>query len=197
MNDRWVCKRCYADNDGAATACVRCGLERGADISAQPAEGWPAQTAAWTPAWRGLLRYAWVAVFGIVLVVGFFASREQEALENVAVGDCFNTEEGESISGIDAKECDEPHTYEVFHITDWPSADDSYPSVDAQEAFVFNECAPAFEQYVGAELTPSSLDFIYLSPTEEGWSEGDHEFICAAYDPSEEPLERSVRDSGL
>jgi hypothetical protein len=37
IEGRWVCHRCYASNDATATACVRCGLERGADPTTAPA----------------------------------------------------------------------------------------------------------------------------------------------------------------
>jgi hypothetical protein len=82
------------------------------------------------------------------------------------------------------------------HVFDWPSAEDAYPSVDVQNQVVFDRCAPAFGEYVGTDYLSSSLDFSYLSPTEEGWSQGDHEFVCAAYDPADNQLDSSVRDSG-
>jgi hypothetical protein len=199
MTDRWVCKRCYADNEGTATTCVRCGLQRGADVSLQAQQAWQAQAQPTEPApvWRGLLRYAWIPVVGIVLVVGFLLSQGQRDLSNLAVGDCFNAAEAEEISSVESRSCSEPHQFEVIHVFDWPSPSDPYPSVDAQDEFVFNECAPAFATYVGAEYLASSLDFSYLSPTEEGWSQGDHEFVCAIFDPTDDVLDSSVRDSGI
>jgi uncharacterized membrane protein YvbJ len=120
MNERWVCKRCYADNDGAATACVRCGLQRGADISQQAQQEWEAQVqpAASQPAWRGLLRYAWIPVVAIVLIVGFVVNQGQRDLENLAVGDCFDTDaDAEEISSVESGACSDPHEFEAFHVT--------------------------------------------------------------------------------
>jgi hypothetical protein len=199
MTDRWVCKRCYADNEGSATACVRCGLERGAEISAEAQQQWQAQVgpAGPVPAWRGLLRYAWIPVVLIVLAVGFLLSQGQRSLENLAVGDCFNAADADEISSVDARDCEEPHQYEVLHVVDWPNPDDSFPSQDAQDEFVFTECSSAFADYVGTAWEASCLDFSYLSPTQEGWDQGDHEFVCAIYDPADNQLDSSVRDSGI
>jgi hypothetical protein len=199
MTDRWVCKRCYADNEGTATACARCGLQRGADVSLQAQQTWQAQAqpAEPAPAWRGLLRYAWIPVVGIVLAVGFVLSQGQRDLENLAVGNCFNAEEAEEISSVEARDCDEPHRFEVVHVVDWPNPDDPYPNLDAQDAFLVTECGPAFASYVGTEYLASSLELWIYSPPEEGWSQGDHEFVCAVYDPADNELDSSVRDSGL
>jgi hypothetical protein len=199
MTDRWVCKRCYADNEGSATACVRCGHERGAEITPQAQQQWQAQAqpAEPVPAWRGLLRYAWVPLVLIVLAVGFFLYQGQRGVENLAVGDCFNAESTGEISSVESRACNGPHKFEVVHVVDWPNPDDPYPSVNAQDEFLATECIPAFASYVGTEYQTSILEFQVYSPTAEGWSQGDHEFVCAVFDPSDNQLESSVRDSGM
>jgi hypothetical protein len=199
MTDRWVCKRCYADNEGVATACVRCGLERGAEIAPQAQQEWQAQAqpAEPVPAWRRVLRYAWIPLVGIALIVGFIVSQGQRDVTNLAVGDCFNASDAEEIAEVESRDCDEPHRFEVVHVVNWPNPDDPYPSQAAQDEFIFNECVAAFAGYVGTDYQTSSLTFSWFYPTQEGWSLGDHEFVCMVSDPVDEQLETSVRDSGL
>jgi hypothetical protein len=201
MNERWVCKRCYADNEGEATSCARCGLPRGAEVTPQAQQEWqaqaqPGQPAQPVPAWRGLLRFAWIPVVAVVLVIGFFAQQGARDLENLAVGDCFDTGDTEVLTEVDSKECDEPHQYEVVHVATWTGPDDTYPSGTAQDDFIATECLPAFAQYVGTDFETSSLFMTTITPSEESWADGDRAFVCAAYD-RDNPLNSSVRDSGL
>jgi hypothetical protein len=195
MTDRWVCKRCYADNESTATACVRCGLERGADVSLQAQQEWQtqAQPAGPTPAWRGLLRYAWIPVVGIVLVVGFVVSQGQRDLENLAPGDCFNAADTDTITEIDAGPCTEPHEYEAFHVT--TVGGEGFPS-DEQLAQTFeSECLPAFEAYVGVSYDASAIYATMITPSEESWSDGDRSVACILYAPENTELTVSLRDA--
>jgi hypothetical protein len=195
MTDRWVCKRCYADNDGTATACVRCGLQRGADVSLQAQQAWQAQTqpAEPVPAWRGLLRYAWIPVVGIVLVVGFLLSQGQRDLQNLAPGDCFDTADADTITEIDAGPCNEPHEYEAFHVT--TVAGETFPS-DAQfeEAFT-SQCLPAFESYVGVSYQDSQIFATMITPSEESWGDGDRSVVCILYEDGNPELTASLRNA--
>ena len=62
MSDRWVCKRCFADNEEADSACQRCGLIRGADATQADQTGWAAAQPgaeappAEQPGWRRWIR---------------------------------------------------------------------------------------------------------------------------------------------
>ena len=199
MNERWVCKRCYADNEGAATQCVRCGLQRGAEVTSQAQQEWQAQSgqsAEPAPAWRGLLRYAWIPVVIAVVAIGFFASQGSRDLENLAVGECFDTAETEVLTEVDKKDCGEPHQYEVVHVAAWTGNDDTFPSDAAQDDFIATECISAFGEYVGSNYDTSSLFLQTITPSPESWEDGDRMFVCAAYLPNEE-LDSSVRNSGL
>lgn len=198
MNERWVCKQCFADNDGSAASCVRCGQQRNAELS-QPETGWtPAAAAAQPEQSEGLRRYArfaWVPVLAVVLVIGYLAASGQRALEDLAVGHCFNAPDGEEISEIERTDCDEPHAFEVVHVVDWPLSDDVYPTVFEQNHFLSQECVPAFDAYVGKAFFDSELDLYLLTPSEQSWSDGDREFVCSAYDPVGRTLTASVKDS--
>jgi hypothetical protein len=112
IEGRWVCHRCYASNDAIATACVRCGLERGADPTTAAAgstdPGAPDQNAAnqspadpqqpqWTPPppaparpmWMQLgLRFWWVGLIIVVAAGGwYFSARRDDSGQITTAGD--------------------------------------------------------------------------------------------------------------
>jgi putative regulator of septum formation len=210
VNERWVCKRCFADNESTSGACQRCGLVRGADATQADQQAWAAQATPVAPAqnqgWRALLRYWWVLLIVGVLVVGYLASARRGdtgeitsggslSIEDLQVGDCFSfSDEGDEISQVDAHPCTEAHSHELFHVATWTGSD-GFPSVDQMDAFVFDECAPAFEQFVGEAYATSELYFDYFSPTSAGWDDGDRVFQCALYDPSDAALTSSMEDA--
>jgi hypothetical protein len=61
--------------------------------------------------------------------------------------------------------------------------------------FVFEECVPAFETYVGRSFLASRLDFVHFVPVEEGWNAGDRVFQCAMFDPEVAELSESLRNA--
>ena len=159
------------------------------------------------PAWRRWIRYWWVPALAIFLAVGYLASARRDgggeimaggllAIEDLRVGDCFNFDDAEEISEVDARRCDEVHDYEMFHAATWSGASD-YPAEDAIVGFVIDECVPAFEQYVGRAFRASRLDFVHFVPLEEGWVAGDRVFQCAMFDPQVPELSESLRGAGL
>lgn len=204
MTERWVCKRCFADNDETDTACVNCGLTRGAEASEADQDGWsgaqPAQ-ASEAPAWQGLLRFWWIPVLVVVLVVGYLtAARRGDdgaltaagtvTVDELRVGDCFNSGDELEISDVDGVPCDEPHAYEVFAVEDIEA--DSYPT-DAELTQIFSSiCVPAFESYVGTAYASSQIYATTISPTEDGWNDGDRQIICYLYEPTDETLADEV-----
>ena len=209
MNERWVCKRCFADNDQTNAACARCGLIRGAEATDADQSGWAAAQSAAQPqaggGWTRLLRFWWIPAVVIVLAVGYFTNARRgddggisEAgtlqVDDLRVGDCFVFEETvDEISEVDARPCTEAHRYEIFHITSWDGGGVEYPTEDAWFSFFFDACVPAFNSYVGHTYETSQLDFVPFTPTEEGWDEGDRVVQCALVDPNETELTASLR----
>jgi hypothetical protein len=208
VNERWVCKRCFADNDGSAGSCVRCGLARGAEATEGDKQAWAAQAAASAdaraqPGWRRWARFWWVPALAIVLVVGYLASARRDeggqitaggtlSIEDLQVGDCFNfSEDEEEISQVDARRCDEAHGYELFHVATWTGSS-TYPSEDQMLDFIIDECVPAFGRYVGEEYQTSVLDFVHFAPVPDGWDAGDRVFQCALFDPDSETVTTSL-----
>jgi hypothetical protein len=209
VNDRWVCKRCFADNEESDAACQRCGLTRGAEATLADQSTWAPQPGAGaTPrrlGRRGWVRFWWIPALAIVLAVGYVASARRDdggsitaggnlSIEDLRVGDCFNSAETDEVSSVDARRCDEAHEYEMFHVATW-TAESTYPTEDAMIGFVFEECIPAFEAYVGRTFQASRLDFVHFVPVEEGWNAGDRVFQCAMFDPEVADLSESLRNA--
>lgn len=213
MTERWVCKRCFADNNETDSACVRCGLIRGADATDADQAGWAAQPGTATPppaegGWRRWLRFWWIPAILVVLAVGYFTNARRGddggisdggtlQVTDLRVGDCFDlTEEtATEISEVDASPCTQAHEYEMFHIATWTDAGDTYPTEDAWFTFFLEDCGVAFGDYVGRSYETSVLDFAPFRPTEEGWDDGDRVVQCALVDPSNTELTETLRDA--
>lgn len=212
MTERWVCKRCFADNDETNAACSRCGLIRGAESTDADQAGWAAAASS-APAqssggWRRWLGYWWIPVILVVLAAGYFtqARRGDDGgitdsgtlqVTDLRVGDCFElTEEtADEISEVDARPCTQAHAYEMFHIVTLAGADDAYPTEDAWFTFFLEECVSAFDGYVGLAYEDSLLEFAPFKPTEEAWDDGDRILQCALVDPSNAELTESLRNA--
>lgn len=201
MNERWVCKRCFADNDETAAACHRCGLTRGAESTDADQTAWAASPQPEAAASdeggggvvRQLLRFWWIPAAAIALAVGYFTTAQRGddgalstagnvTVTDLRVGDCFNAaefnenEEAE-IGDVDGVPCTEPHTFEVYAVADYNGS--AYPGTQAAFEVAFGEvCVPPFESYVGVPYADSTLWASAITPTEDGWNSGDHEFIC-------------------
>jgi hypothetical protein len=204
VTERWVCKRCFADNDETNASCHRCGLLRGADASTADQAGWSAAAATATsepPAWRRWIRFWWVPALAIVLLVGYLTTarrNDQGTLEtagNVSVndlraGDCFNSGDETSISDVDGVPCTEPHEFQVFAVA--THEEPAFPS-DAQMDGIFEEeCIGPFEAFVGLAYAESALHGSMITPSEESWADGDRVFVCVLHDPGDATLTSSM-----
>jgi len=216
VDERWVCKRCFADNDETVAACHRCGLIRGAESTDADQTAWSAspQPEAATDGGHGgggvlrqLLRFWWIPAAAIALGVGYFTTAQRGddgslstggnvTVTDLRVGDCFNSaefsEEDVEIGEVDGVPCDEPHAFEVFAVADYTGS--AYPGTDAAFEAAFAEvCIPPFEGYVGVPYESSVLFASAITPTEEGWSSGDHEFICHLHEEDATQISGSQR----
>lgn len=203
MNERWVCKQCFAANEEKDSACGRCGLIRGSEATPAGESAWAAQTKpAPAPAWRRLIGFWWVPALAISLLVGYLASARRDdsgvitaggtvAIEEIRVGDCFNAPDEDVITEVTAVPCTDAHAYELFHVATWTGSS-AYPSDEAMLQFVIDECVPVFGSFVGRSYETSTLDFLHLSPVQEGWDGGDREFQCVLVDPENPTLETSL-----
>jgi ribosomal protein L40E len=207
VNERWVCKRCFADNESAAPACVRCRLSRGADVSAADVKAWQAsQSPAGSESFRvlRLLRFWWVPVLAVILAAGWLGSARRDgdgtltsagtiSVENLQVGDCFDMSQAGEISTVEGRPCAQPHEFEVFHAfllqaATFPAEAEMYEQAEAG-------CRDAFDDYVGVSWGSSGLYFTQLTPTEASWRDGDRTVVCMLYDPADDQLTESARGS--
>ncbi len=208
MSERWVCKRCFADNEESDAACTRCGLLRGAETPEADRREWASEEQARAferaerPGWRRWLRFWWIPVLGVVLIVGYLgaARRGDDGsltgsgtlnVDELREGDCFNTGDEEEISDVDGVPCDEPHGFEVLAVVRHEA--DAFPTDAGMDQVFESRCVPPFESYVGAPYETSEIYGTMITPSEESWADGDRTFICVLYDPEDETLTESLR----
>jgi hypothetical protein len=207
MSDRWVCRRCFADNEEIDAVCARCGHTRGADATIDDQRAWAAQTGGTPigeepPAWRRWLRFWWVPALAIFLAVGYFSTAQRGddgalsgagrvPVNDLRAGDCFNTGDETAISDVDGVPCAEAHEYEVFAVDSHDA--DALPSDAELETIFTSICIDAFEDYVGAPYATSAIYASMISPSEGSWSDGDRTFTCVLYDPDDAELTESLR----
>lgn len=205
MNERWVCKRCFADNDEGQPACARCGLARGAEAPPDEQSAWAgtAEPGSGGRDWRRWIRFWWVPVLGVVLLVGYLTTARRDdggalttagnvAVDDLRTGDCFNSADAGEISEVHGVPCGEPHEYEVFAVGDYGAENAAFPS-DAEMELAFGAvCEPAFEPYVGTPYATSAIFGSMITPSEGSWSDGDRQFVCVLYEPDPDDPQASV-----
>lgn len=196
MNERWVCKRCFADNDETAGTCVRCGLTRGAEAAAADQQAWAAQTAPVQPqaaGWTKWLRLWWIPVIVIGIGVFYFTQArrgdtgEIEGGGNLSAfdiqeGDCFTIEtEAETITDVHAVPCSDPHLYEAYRVADRETA--AFPTQADLDTIFTELCVASFPSYVGAPYDTSEIWADFMTPSEESYADGDREYVCYLFEP--------------
>ena len=131
-------------------------------------------------------------------------------LDEVATGDCLLTpsayaDDPASFWGSEGMQwpltmatvtCDAPHDAEVLFIGDGWDADMPYPGEASLARRYWAQCDTEFVLYTGVTVPQSELDYTGWLPSEESWRQGDREIACIGFDPSGQPLEGSIRQSG-
>jgi len=115
-------------------------------------------------------------LLGISLVIGCSTA----SIESLGVGDCFNGPEvgGDfvEIGEVDKIDCDEPHRYEMYAVTELEGS--SFPG-DAQAASIGDDfCLSRFASFVGIEYEYSIYYGNSIVPSIDSWSRGDHSIQC-------------------
>ena len=113
------------------------------------------------------------------------------SVADIAVGDCFDDPGETVISELELIDCDQPHDNEVFANLQIEEA--LFPGEEILDSFAIDACLAPFEAYVGEQYADSSLDYWYLSPTEESWAGDDRAITCVLYSADLAKLTRSVR----
>ena len=76
-------------------------------------------------------------------------------------------------------DCEQPHQYQVYYITDYAGDTDEFPGKQAMENAADEACIAAFENYVGIDYDSSEFDYSTLYPSEDTWEDGDRELLCS------------------
>jgi hypothetical protein len=169
--------------------------------------GWPLYAADTRPFWRripaGVLIAGALVLVGVVAGWYFNASRSATGESDLSghayqlrvdlrVGDCFDLKEpyGDQIEDVKVP-CTTEHEFEVFYVGSM--GEGGYPTGEAFDTYVTQNCHPAFGAYVGKAYDDSELLIDWLVPTNDAWRSGDRTVQCAAFYPRNDRLTRSLR----
>jgi hypothetical protein len=182
----------------------RASADADADAGEEPDEPPPTSV----PLWRRL-PLQWIVVGALVAAGGiggliFNASRSSSGeitrggdltATDLRPGDCFDLKDPnvEEIDDVTALPCTAEHEYEMFWIGPMPEG--PFPTEDAMEAFMVENCDPAFTAYIGKAYADSELEVFWLVPVEAGWRDGDRSIACAVYHPRIHRLTGSLKGS--
>ena len=100
-------------------------------------------------------------------------------------GDCLNVKPGSgTVTSVGVVPCDHGHLSEIYATFDHPDAD-AYPGSDELTADAGAACLAEFEGFAGIDYDESQLEVWPLSPSEEGWAEGDRTSYCLITNPGQ------------
>jgi len=126
----------------------------------------------------------WTAV-GVFALGGYlFRDVLSGNVGDLKVGDCFDaptlTAADSPVKDVQHHPCTDLHGGEVFYIGRAAGeANAAYPSDDEFLSLVGDECMPAYLSYTGRDFeTDTTYDFSYMTPTPQGWTEGDRGIDC-------------------
>lgn len=114
---------------------------------------------------------------------------------SIAVGDCLDLSDSSmsnEVSSLPTVPCSDEHDSEVYAETTLDG--EEYPADLDDQAGQY--CYDQFASFVGKAYEESSLDFQYLTPTQDGWEQGnDRSVQCILLSP--EPVTASLAGSAL
>jgi len=169
---------------------------------------------------RAIAFSASVTVLGLVIALLFIfvfphprpVQPEMVPLTKLAAGDCMQTPQAyaqntasrqrywsSSTIPWDAQmpivPCESAHSGEVFFADRIWSASHAYPGQSTVQQQWSNRCDTEFNAYVGVPAGNSTLAYTGNFPNKASWDDGDREVFCAAYDPTGEEIQGSIRGS--
>lgn len=108
----------------------------------------------------------------------------QSRLNSLRVGDCFEKSqvEGTKYYYVSVVDCTAPHDAEVFYTGTMP--DGTYPTEDAVTAFVVQNSADAFSNYVGIGWADTRYGVEYYYPAQSDWTGGGRWVVVFTVDPA-------------
>ena len=115
---------------------------------------------------------------------------------NCVVGEPFAGDPTGEATDTQLVDCAGPHDGEVVGLVTYTQGPaEPYPGQGQVSTFAEEQCAIAFEAYVGVAYGTNALSMLSLWPTEDSWARGDREAVCVAFQP-DTPLTGSVAGSG-
>jgi hypothetical protein len=72
---------------------------------------------------------------------------------------------------------------------------DEWPGDAAVEDAALEKCKPAFATYVGRELDESRLDWGFMTPDKDAWTDGKATLIYLVLDPDHDQITGALRDA--
>lgn len=117
-----------------------------------------------------------IAVFGI----GFVAAQLDgtEAIDQLAVGQCFDPGTAAEVYSVPVVDCDELHEAELFGTVEIDAFEADFPGDEAMYEWVNARCEEQFFAYVGEPYAESRYWIEVFTPTESGWDDGDRTGLC-------------------
>ena len=138
-------------------------------------------------------------IFGVIAVllgVGAYMISQNQAADELAVGQCFDEPSSDvDITTVVKHACTEAHDAEVFHVAKYTDGD-AYPISLSVDRFVNDTCVPAFEAYVGEPYeTATEYSLGYFYPDRDAWQGGKRTFTCYVTREDDTKLTQSVKAS--
>jgi hypothetical protein len=118
-----------------------------------------------------------VIVVGGVLVRDFVSGNA----DDLRTGDCIDAPAmGQEVEDVQHHPCDQSHTAEVFAAFEYAAASGAaYPTDTTMDNVVLSRCYSEFATYTGGSFeSREDLDMAYMSPTVQGWGQGDRTMTC-------------------
>lgn len=143
--------------------------------------------------WRSVLVLALLIGF---LVVVLFLVKDNTAASDLSVGDCFDIPTAISVQTVTHHACTEPHSAEVFLVTDYTGSPMDTPLTLLLDDFVQANCDPAFATYVGKALEDEpDLSIGYIYPDVDAWQQGKRTITCYVANSDQSSISTSLKGS--
>ena len=144
-------------------------------------------------------RYGTLALFGLIGlgVILFNVLDKTKAIDDLAIGDCLQSPDGEEIESVESIDCSSSHGLELFGFVTVPDGDDApYPGEEALAWTIMEGCVSQFERYVGTRFEDSVWWIDPWIPTQESWEDGNvRKGSCMLYENGPNDVELAVSGS--
>lgn len=124
-----------------------------------------------------------------------------QGLRSITPGVCFwppEDDPGAEDTAVWVVDCAVPHRHEILDVIryDGPVAREGrFPGSSVIEDWANEQCYARFEPFVGSPWTRSELDLYSWWPSAASWDRADRSVICVVFDPSDEVVTSSFRDT--